>query len=220
MAPIFVQLVKKSWVMQMTKILGLTGGIASGKTTVSNYLRSLNIPLIDADLLARKVMRAGQPAVAEIVEVFGKGVLLANGEINRQELGRIVFESEDKRKELNRIVQYKIREEIQNEIETYLKDEPTLIVLDIPLLYEENYEREVDEVMVVYVDSDTQKDRLLKRDKDLSEVDAINRINSQMALSEKAKRADVVIDNNGSVESSIEQVSEWLQANFSEGLFE
>lgn len=206
--------------MQMTKILGLTGGIASGKTTVSNYLRSLNIPLIDADLLARKVMRAGQPAVAEIVEVFGKGVLLANGEINRQELGRIVFESEDKRKKLNRIVQYKIREEIQNEIEAYLKDEPTLIVLDIPLLYEENYEREVDEVMVVYVDSDTQKDRLLKRDKDLSEVDAINRINSQMALSEKAKRADVVIDNNGSVESSIEQVSEWLQANFSEGLFE
>ncbi len=197
----------------MTKILGLTGGIASGKSTISNYLQSLNIPVVDADLLARKVMRAGQPAVAEIAEVFGCEVLLANGEINRQRLGQIVFESADKRKELNQIVQYRIRAEIKKEIKNYLKDNPTLIVLDIPLLYEESYESEVDEVMVVYVDSETQKERLLKRDKELSEVDASNRINSQIPLLEKKKKADIVIDNNGTIEDSIRQVNEWLQRN-------
>lgn len=197
----------------MTKILGLTGGIASGKSTISNYLQSLNIPVVDADLLARKVMRAGQPAVAEIAEVFGCEVLLANGEINRQRLGQIVFESADKRKELNQIVQYRIRAEIKKEIKNYLKDNPALIVLDIPLLYEESYESEVDEVMVVYVDSETQKERLLKRDKELSEVDASNRINSQIPLLEKKKKADIVIDNNGTIEDSIRQVNEWLQRN-------
>lgn len=206
--------------MQMTKILGLTGGIASGKTSISNYFKSLKIPLIDADLIARKVMRAGQPAVTEIVEVFGKEVLLENGELDRKQLGRLIFGSTDKRKQLNQIVQYKIREELKKEIETYLKDEPPLIVLDIPLLYEESYEREVDEVMVVYVNAQTQKDRLLKRDTDLSEIDAVNRINSQMPLSEKATRADVVIDNNGSIAESIDQVREWLQANFGKDLFE
>lgn len=205
--------------MQMAKILGLTGGIASGKTTISNYFRSLNIPLVDGDLLARKVMRAGQPAVTEIGEVFGPEVLLANGEINRQQLGRIVFESEDRRKELNRIVQHRIREEIKKEVETHLKDEPILIVLDIPLLYEKGYERDVDEVMVVYVEAETQKNRLLNRDKDLSEADAMNRINSQMPLSEKKKRADVVIDNNGTIEESIHQVSEWLRRSFGDKFF-
>lgn len=197
----------------MTKILGLTGGIASGKTTISNYFRSLNIPLVDADLLARKVMRAGEPAVAEIAEVFGQEVLLENGEINRQWLGQIIFESAGKRKQLNQIVQHKIRAEIKKEIKKHLQDRPPLIVLDIPLLYEENYESQVDEVMVVYVDSETQQERLLKRDQELTEVDASNRINSQLPLSEKKKRADIVIDNNGTIEASIQQVNEWLQAN-------
>lgn len=206
--------------MQMTKIVGLTGGIASGKTTISNYFRNLKIPLVDGDLLARKVMRAGQPAVAEIAEEFGQEVLLENGEINRQALGRIIFESEDKRKKLNEIVQHRIRKEIQKEIERHLQYKPALLVLDIPLLYEQGYEKEVDEVMVVFVDAAIQKERLLKRNKDLSETDAANRINSQMPLLKKAERADVVIDNNGSIEASINQVNEWLQANFGNELFE
>lgn len=204
----------------MTKIVGLTGGIASGKTTISNYFRHLKIPLVDGDLLARKVMRAGQPAVAEIAELFGPAVLLENGEINRVELGRLVFASTEKRKMLDDIVQPQIRLEVRKEIEKYLKDDPLLIVLDLPLLYEHGYESKVDEVIVIYVDAATQKDRLLKRNKDLSEKDAVNRINSQIPLSEKAKRADVVIDNNGSIEESIQQVNEWLRVSFGDELFE
>lgn len=202
----------------MTKVLGLTGGIASGKTTISNYFRSLNIPVIDADFIAREVMGAGRAVVAEIADAFGDEVLLASGEINRKRLGEIVFASDSKRKQLNQLVQKKIREEIKKEIDELSKKEPRMIVLDIPLLYEENYEKEVDDVMVIYVDAETQKDRLLKRDKDLSEVDAINRINSQLSLSKKAERAGVVIDNNETIDNSIQQVKQWLLENFDEGI--
>lgn len=203
----------------MTKLLGLTGGIASGKTTISNYFRSLNIPIIDADLLARKVVRAGEPAVHNIAETFGAEFLLPNGEINRAKLGQLVFASAEKRKMLDDIVQPQIRSEIRKQIANYLKDELLLIVLDLPLLYEQGYENVVDEVMVVYVDAATQKDRLLKRNTDLAEEDAENRINSQLPLVEKAKRADVVIDNNGTIEASTKQVKEWLQTNFGDAIF-
>ncbi len=206
--------------IQMTKIVGLTGGIASGKTTISNYFKEINIPIVDADLVAHEVMRAGKPAVAEIVRSFGQEILLEDGEINRKLLGKIVFESERKREKLNRIVQQKIREEIKKEMMEYLKDKPALIVLDIPLLYEQSYEEEVDEVMVVYVNAEVQKKRLLKRDTDLSESDAINRIKSQMPITTKAKRADRVIDNNGTIDQSIQQVNEWLSEKFGKEAFE
>ena len=205
--------------MLMTKILGLTGGIASGKTTISNYFRSLDVPVIDGDLLAREVMHAGKPIILEIVDAFGPEVLSEDGEIKRGDLGRIIFGSAEKRKILDDIVQPRIRSEIRKETSSYLKENPLLIVLDLPLLYEHGYESQVDEVMVVYVDAETQKDRLLKRNKDLSEKDAVNRMNSQMSLSEKASRADVVIDNNGSIEESIHQVHEWLQVSFGDKFF-
>lgn len=202
--------------MQMTKILGLTGGIASGKTTISNYFRNLNIPIVDGDLLAREVMQAGKPIIAEIVGAFGPEVLSENGEINRVELGRIIFGSADKRKILDDIVQPKIRSAIKKEMENYLKDKPDLLVLDLPLLYEQKYDEDVDEVMVIYVDKETQQDRLLKRNPSLSKKDAVNRIQSQMPLLEKAERADIVIDNNGSIEDSVHQVRQWLETYFEE----
>ena len=195
----------------MTKILGLTGGIASGKSTVSKYFASLNIPIVDADLVAREVMRAGSPAVKDIREEFGEEVLLENGEINREYLGELVFTYPEKRKQLNEIVQGRIRTEIADQTKALLEKNPPLIILDIPLLYEETYETEVDEVMVVYVDADVQKERLLKRNKDLTEEDALNRILSQIPLSEKAKLADVLIDNNGTIEQTLAQVKSWLK---------
>lgn len=194
----------------MTKVLGLTGGIASGKTTISNYFRSLNIPVIDADSIAREVMRAGKPAVAELAQVFGSEILLADGEVNREYLGNLVFASASKRKQLNQIVQPKIRRAIKEAIEKCLKKESAMIVLDIPLLYEENYENLVDEIMVVYVDPNIQKDRLLQRDEKLRGIDAQNRIDSQMSLAKKAEKADIVINNNDSIEKSIHQVNCWL----------
>lgn len=197
----------------MTKILGLTGGIASGKSTVSKYFSSLNIPIVDADLVAREVMRAGSPAVKEIEEQFGEEVLLDNGEINRTYLGDLIFTYPEKRKQLNQIVQGRIREAMEAEKAKYIKENPPLIILDVPLLFEENYETEVDEVMVVYVDFETQKERLMKRNKDLSEDDALNRILSQIPLAEKAKQADILIDNNGTIEQTIQQVKDWLKTN-------
>lgn len=197
----------------MTKVLGLTGGIASGKSTVSEYIKSYGVPVVDADLVARDVMKAGAPAVLEIRDQFGEEVLLENGEINREYLGRLVFNSFEKRNQLNAIVQDRIREAMEKEIAKHLEEEPPLLVLDIPLLYEEGYEDEVDEVMVVYVEAEVQKERLLKRDENLSEEDVVNRIYSQMPLIEKSKLADVVINNNGTVNETLSKVRDWLEEN-------
>lgn len=195
----------------MTKILGLTGGIASGKSTISNYFKKLNVPIVDADQVARDVMSAGQPVVEDIRRQFGEEYILKNGEINRSRLGDTVFTYPEKRHQLNAIVQGEIRKEMKRRTEAHLAEGPPLIVIDVPLLYEGNYDKYVDLVMVVYVDEETQKERLLKRNPELSEEDAINRIQSQMPLEEKAKRADVVIDNNGPLEDTLEQVKTWVQ---------
>ena len=197
----------------MTKILGLTGGIASGKSTVSKYFKSLNVPLIDADEVAHDVMRAGEPVVREIADAFGAEYILENGEIDRVRLGQTVFANPYKRKQLNGLVQGKIRREIERLIKVQLAIEPDLIVLDIPLLYEADYDYHVDLVMVVYVDGPTQKRRLLKRNTDLTEEDVEHRIKSQMPLELKAEKADVIIDNNGTNEETVEQIEAWVQEN-------
>lgn len=200
----------------MTKILGLTGGIASGKSTVGNYLRSLGALFIDADKVARDVMRAGSPVVDKIREAFGDSVIREDGEIHRENLGKLVFASPGKRKQLDTIVQGEIRKEIIAQRDELLQKEPPLLVLDIPLLYEQEYEAEVDTVMVVYVIQRKQKDRLMKRDPHLTEDEALNRIYSQIPISEKVKRADIVIDNNGSIPDTLTQVKDWVRLNVPE----
>ena len=195
----------------MTKVLGLTGGIASGKSTVSNYFKKQNIPVVDADIVAREVMRAGQPVVAKVQEAFGAEVILENGEIDRERLGKIVFGNEEKRRLLDRIVRDEIRKQITSESKALQAEGHALIVLDIPLLFEGKFQDEVDEVMVIYVDGATQKARLLKRNTELTEEDAENRIHSQMPLDEKVKQADILIDNNGTIEHTLKQVENWLE---------
>ncbi len=203
----------------MAEILGLTGGIASGKTTVSKYFKKLKIDVIDADKIAHEIMEAGQPVVDEIVAYFGEEVLLENGEINRERLGKIVFESDEKREKLNQIVQKKIRKKIKQERDKLLGKQ--LIVLDIPLLYEQSYEDLVDQVMVVSVRETIQKKRLMDRNSQLTEEDAMNRIESQMSLEKKTKKADIVIDNNGTIENTMKQVRLWLnESGFSSLLTE
>lgn len=200
----------------MTKVLGLTGGIASGKSTVSEYFKKQDIPIVDADIVAREVMRAGQPVVAKIQEEFGDEVILEDGEINRERLGNIIFTYPEKRKLLDSIVRDEIRGQILQKSKELQAENHEVIVLDIPLLIEGNYQDEVDEMMVIYVDSDTQKERLLQRNDNLSEEEALNRIYSQMPLDDKAKQADVIIDNNGTVEETIKQVDNWLKTNSGE----
>lgn len=194
----------------MTILLGLTGGIASGKSTVSNYFKKLNIPVVDADQVAREVMRVGQPVVQDIGEEFGKEYLLESGEIDRPRLGKTIFTYPEKRHRLNEIVQGEIRKQLKIRTQELLAKEPPLIVMDIPLLYEGKYDEKFDAVMVVYVDEMTQKERLMRRNPHLTEKDALNRIKSQMPIAEKAERADILIDNNGSIEQTIAQVKDWL----------
>jgi len=200
----------------MTKLIGLTGGIASGKSTVSDYLKEKNIPTVDADQVARQVMQAGQPTVTEISVQFGEEYLLDNGEINRERLGKTIFTYPEKRKLLDSIVQGVIYEEILRQKDQLVAENHPLVLLDIPLLYENEYETELDEILVVYVDSATQKERLLKRNPELTEEEALNRIYSQIPLEDKAKRADVLIDNNGTIKQTLKQVGRWLETALAE----
>ncbi|MDN6194542.1 MAG: dephospho-CoA kinase, partial [Alkalibacterium sp.] len=193
-------------------ILGLTGGISSGKSTVSHYLRERGFPVIDADIIARKVMEPEEPAYLKVIDYFGSEILDVNNVINRKKLGDIVFSESEKLNVLNKLVQKEIFNEIMRQKDELCDHKAPMIVLDIPLLYEAGYHNSVDKVMVVYVDEGTQLKRLKKRDA-LSETAAIQRIKTQMPLIEKKERADIVIDNNGTLDQTRKQIDTWLNKN-------
>ncbi|MFC6464589.1 dephospho-CoA kinase [Marinilactibacillus sp. GCM10026970] len=193
----------------MTYVLGLTGGIASGKSTVSRYFLKHNIPVVDADVGARIVIEPGTEALEKVQNLFGEEILLENGELNRKKLGELIFSDPLKRKQLNDCLSYYIREWILSEKDRLITSGHELIVLDIPLLFEAGYKKDVDEIMVVAVDKETQLARLMKRNK-LSQAEALQRIESQMELSEKVDQSDYVIYNNGTLENTMSQVDEWL----------
>jgi dephospho-CoA kinase len=193
----------------MTLTIGLTGGIASGKSTVTGMIRELGIPVIDADQVARDVVKAGEEAYTQIVATFGRDILQANGEIDRAKLGAIVFHSEQERKKLNAIVHPAVRRRMMREKEAYVQSGAKTIVLDIPLLFESELTHFIDKVIVVYVDDDVQLERLMKRN-GFSKEEALARIGSQMPLREKVKKADAVINNNGTVEETRQQLLQIL----------
>ncbi|WP_057777797.1 dephospho-CoA kinase [Paucilactobacillus vaccinostercus] len=194
----------------MTKVLGLTGGIATGKSTVSRVFEEYHIPIISADEVARQVVEPGSVALNEIQAQFGQVYVNDDGTLNRQLLGTLVFGNSQKLDLLNQIMQPKIRAEIQRQVATLKQRKPKLIVLEIPLLFEQHGNQLVDITMVVKVARQVQLDRLMARNQ-LSQHEALNRIHSQMSLAEKIKRADVVIDNAGTVEQTREQVVKWLE---------
>jgi len=193
-------------------VLGLTGGIASGKSTVSRYLKEKGFPVIDADIIAREVMEPDEPAYKKVTEFFGQDILKPDRSINRQRLGEIVFNDSEKLQHLNSLVQIEIFNAIIKKKNELDEQENILIVLDVPLLYEAGYDKYVDEVMVVYVDDQTQLSRLTARDV-LTEEAAIKRIEAQEPLEAKKERADVVIDNNGTIEQTEQQIDDWLTEN-------
>lgn len=190
----------------MTMVIGLTGGIATGKTTVSNYLKELGYPVIDADVVARQVVEPGTKGLRMITDTFGEKVLTSDGQLDRQQLAQLVFTSSEQLQQLNRILQPIIRELIQELIST---SKDSVVVIDVPLLYEQHYEELCDVVMVVSVQPQQQLERLMNRNH-LTMDEAKNRVTSQMPLSSKERLADVVIDNNGSVEETRQQVKRWL----------
>ncbi|CAI8759933.1 MULTISPECIES: dephospho-CoA kinase [Bacillus] len=182
----------------MTIVIGLTGGIASGKSTVSQMFRELQIPVIDADIIAREVVEQGKEAYKEIVDVFGEEILQADGELDRPKLGSIVFHNEEKRLRLNKIVHPAVRKEMNVQKDMYIKEGVQAVVLDIPLLFESKLTALVDRIVVVAVSPSMQLERLMKRN-GFTEEDAKARIDSQMPLAEKATLANKVIYNDGTI---------------------
>ncbi|HJB24500.1 MAG TPA: dephospho-CoA kinase [Candidatus Jeotgalibaca pullicola] len=190
-------------------ILGLTGGIASGKSTVSNYLASKNIPIVDADIGAREVVEVGTEGLQSIVTHFGKEVLSEDGSLNRKKLGAIIFDNETKRELLNQLLGTNIREWILTKVADYRRQDIPLLVLDIPLLYEASYQEVCDAVMVVYTPPEIQLERLIKRN-GLTTKEAQDRINSQLSIEKKKQLADILIDNSNKIEDTYLQIDEWL----------
>jgi len=189
----------------MALIIGLTGSIGTGKSMISEQFRTLQIPVVDADVIAREVVEPGKSAYDSIVESFGEDILHDDKTLNRQALGSIVFQDETKRKQLNNIIHPAIRKEMLEQRDDYVSQGASCVVLDIPLLYESKLTHFVDKVLVVTVEPGVQLQRILDRDK-MSEEEALRRIQSQIPVAEKAEIADAVIDNNGSIEDSYEQL--------------
>ena len=194
----------------MTYILGLTGGIASGKSTVSAYLAQNGALIIDADLIARQVVAKKSSGLKQIVAKFGGEILTASGELDRKKLGKLVFSNKDLLKNLTDITGPLIRAEILREIEAAKKAQVKLVVLDIPLLFETGYQTLCDKVMVVTIPSEVQLERVMKRD-NLSAAEARKRIANQLPASKRNELADVLIDNSKSVAETYQQVLKWLK---------
>lgn len=185
------------------RIIGLTGGIASGKSTVAKTLSKLGAYVIDADKVAHMIIEPHRPAWYDIVEEFGEEILNRDQTVNREKLGKIVFDDPVLLQKLNSITHPRIMEFFKEEMQRLKAQMPdSIIVFEVPLLYETHMDRICDEVWVVWVDRETQMERLCKRD-NISREDALKRIEAQMPLDEKAKRAKVVIDNRHTLEETI-----------------
>ena len=175
--------------------IGLTGGIASGKSTVLTYFKDKGIPYIDADIVAREVVEPGTEGLEAIVDAFGSNVLHDDGTLNREALGAIVFHNEEKRRQLNDCLKEHIRNRIMELTAHYESNRTAVLIYDIPLLIEGEWYTMMDEVWLVYVNESTQIERLMSRN-GFSKKDALARINSQMRLDDKRSFADVIINNS------------------------
>lgn len=179
----------------MPKVIGLTGGIASGKSTVSELLSVFGFKVVDADKAAREAVKKGSKGLAQVREVFGDEAIDENGEMNRRYMGDLVFNHPEKRLELNAIIHPIVRDIMEEEKQEYLKQGYN-VIMDIPLLFENELENTVDEVWVVYTSESIQMDRLMQRN-NLSLEDAKARVYSQISIDKKSRMADNVIDNLG-----------------------
>ena len=193
------------------QVIGLTGGIATGKSTVSALLEKAGAVIIDADRIARQVVKKGLPAYREIIENFGESILLPDGEINRSALGDIIFNDSQKKQLLNRIVHPHVRKEQNRQLKGIEKKDPgAIVILDIPLLIETQTYRDLSEVIVVYAPEHIQMKRLMQRE-DISKSDALARIRSQIPIEEKKDKATIVIDNSGTRENTRKQTLKLFQ---------
>lgn len=191
----------------MAFILGVTGGIATGKSTVVDVFRKAGVPIVDGDLIAREIVEPGQPALKALVAAFGEEILTED-RLNRKKLGEIVFNDPAKRQLLDRLLDGYLRGAITDQIKEAAKTAP-LVVADIPLLYEADYQQYMDQVAVVYIPKELQLTRLMQRDH-LTKEAALQRMKSQLSIEEKRQKADFLFDNQGTREETRQQVLRWL----------
>jgi dephospho-CoA kinase len=178
-------------------VAGLTGSIATGKSSVASVFRDAGAMVIDADRLARDAVKKGTPTWQAVVDQFGPGILLPDGEIDRPQLGAAIFADPIQRDRLNAIVHPRVIQECARKIRQIEKQDPrAVVILDVPLLFEAGMEHGLDEIIVVYVPEAVQRQRLMARDR-LSAQTALTRIRAQIPIEEKRKRATIVIDNSG-----------------------
>jgi len=190
------------------KVIGLTGSIGSGKSTVSGFFEKLGAIVIDADQVSRQVVEPGTPALKELTLAFGENILNPDGSLNRTLVAEIVFNSDEKRELLNSIIHPMIFNEINSTIEEYREKGTEIIILEAALILEKKgLIKLIDKLIVVSIDEETQKKRLEGRG-DLSKEQINARINSQLINNEKIKHADYIIDNNQDLVNTREQVRE------------
>ena len=190
--------------------VGLTGGIGSGKSTVSAILKNNKFKIIDADNIAKEVLEKN-PQILDTVRVeFGAGFLDWRGEFRRKEFGNHIFRFPKQRVKYEQIIMPYIKKYIEEELEDYRKKKEKIVILDAPTLIENKMHEEMDYVILVCADNSVQIRRVMERDK-LSKVEAVSRINSQMSMEEKKEYANILIDNNGDLENTKKQVDDLMK---------
>ena len=203
------------------RIIGLTGGIGTGKTTVSDYLATVHhLPVFDADIYSREAVQLGSPVLKAIAHRYGTGILLDDGQLNRGQLGNIIFNNPTERHWIEQQIHPYVRRRLMEGIQKALKiqdtkyknnrkvrqpNKPTPIILVVPLLFEAKMTDLVTEIWVVHAPRAIEMERLMKRDY-LTKEQAIARINSQMSIDEKAKLADVVLDNSSTMDRLVDEI--------------
>jgi dephospho-CoA kinase len=194
----------------MTKrIIGLTGGIATGKTTVTNYLASAyNLPILDADIYAREAVSLGSPILGAIAGRYGEQILLADGSLNRQKLGEIIFNHQDERNWIDNLIHPNVRDRF---VKAITESSLQTLVLVVPLLFEAGMTDLVTEVWVVHCSQEQQLQRLIQRNH-LNREQAQARINSQLSIEKKVAHANVVLDNSSTLEVLLKQVDVALKS--------
>ena len=189
--------------------IGLTGGISTGKSTVSNYLKELAYPLIDADVIARQLVEPGQEGLKRLVAKFGAEILNESGALDRQALGHRLFGDAQLRQEVDQLLHPLIYEALEAESQRLAQAGAKLAFFDIPLLYETGYDQKMDQVWVVYLPHAMQVERLMARN-GWSQAQAEAAIASQASIEAKRQRADLVIDNQGTLAVTFTQVDQAL----------
>lgn len=193
----------------MGKIIGITGGIASGKSTVTNFLREQGFQVVDADAVVHQLQKPGGRLYQLLVQHFGQEIILENGELNRPLLASLIFSNPEEREWSKQTQGEIIREELAA-LRDQLAQTETVFFMDIPLLFEQDYSAWFDETWLVYVNRDVQVERFMKRDY-LSKEVAESRLAAQLSLEEKKKLASHILDNNGSRDQLVTQVVKLLE---------